>query len=162
VIDLLTVIDADRFALMSPLQRRAVILRLQGEIEKLTPEAGRITSDACPLKHHFAPGQYGREIFVAAGNVVIGKIHIHAHLNIVSQGRCLVFTEDGLHEIAAPLTFVSLPGTKRVVFVLEDLIWTTVHATTKTDLAEIEAEIIAPDYEALPAALEVEALEVTS
>ena len=146
-------INHREFTLMTRPQRRAAILRLQAAIEAMTPADGRIESEDCPVKHHFAPGQYLREIKVAAGQVVIGKIHIHAHGNIVSQGRCTVFTEDGLREVKAPLTFISQPGTKRAVLVHEELIWTTCHATDKTDLAEIEAEIIAPNYEAL--ALEV-------
>lgn len=134
---------------------RAKILALQGALAKLPS-----IEPQCPLRHHFAPGQYAREIFVPAHpdpdrpeavSVVIGKIHIHAHVNVVSQGCCMVYTEDGLVEIKAPATFISSPGTKRVVLVLEDLIWTTVHAnpTDERDLGRLEALLIAPSYEAL-------------
>lgn len=63
----------------------------------------------------------------------------------------LVFTEgEGVRELRAPVTFVSSPGTKRVVYALWHTIWTTIHVTDKTDLAEIEEEIIAPSYDDLP------------
>jgi hypothetical protein len=82
-----------------------------------------------------------------AGLVVVGKIHKHAHINVISKGRVQVFTEqEGVLELAAPCTFVSSPGTKRVVYVLEETVWTTVHVTDKTDLAEIEREVIATDF----------------
>tara|TARA_R110000868_G_scaffold48984_1_gene158360 strand:- start:83 stop:538 length:456 start_codon:yes stop_codon:yes gene_type:complete len=107
----------------------------------------------CPVTHHFAPGVYAREIRVPAGTIVIGKIHIHAHLNIISKGSGFVATETGREYFNAPYTFTSQVGTKRAVHAITDVIWTTIHLTEKTDLAEIEAEIIAPDYETLDARL---------
>lgn len=101
----------------------------------------------CPLKHHFAPGLYAREIFMPAGALVVGKIHNHAHVNNISKGRVLVSTPFGKEELVAPCQFVSLPGTKRAVLVLEDCIWTTYHPTKETDLAKIEADVIAESFE---------------
>ena len=123
------------------LGRRGAILRLQDAIVYGGLDVGPA---ACPVQHHFAPGAYGREMTLPAGLVVVGKIHKHAHINVISKGRVQVFTEqDGVLELAAPCTFVSSPGTKRVVHVLEETVWTTVHVTDKTDLAEIEREVIA-------------------
>jgi len=99
--------------------------------------------------HYFAHGLYAREITIKAGTLLTGKIHRTEHLNIVSKGRIIVWTEDGMREVAAPFTMVSRPGTKRVGYALEDTVWTTVHATTETDLARLEAELIAPTRAAL-------------
>ena len=104
----------------------------------------------CMPIHFFADGVYGREMVIIPNVIVIGKIHKHAHLNIISQGRILVSTEyDGFQELEAPLTFISKPGTKRMVFALEETIWTTLHAnpTNTQDLKELEEMIIAKDYE---------------
>ena len=126
------------------LGRREAILRLQDAIIRGGRDLGPAS---CPVKHHFAPGAYGREMTLPAGMVVVGKIHKHAHINVISKGRVQVFTEqEGVRELAAPCTFVSSPGTKRVVYVLEETVWTTVHVTDKTDLAEIEREVIATDF----------------
>lgn len=126
------------------LGRRKAIMRLQDAIVYGGLDVGPA---ACPVQHHFAPGAYGREMTIPAGLVVVGKIHKHAHINVISKGRVQVFTEqDGVLELAAPCTFVSSPGTKRVVHVLEETVWTTVHVTDKTDLAEIEREVIATDF----------------
>lgn len=100
-----------------------------------------------PLVHHFSPGLYAREIHMKAGDLVVGKIHKHAHVNNISKGRVRVTTEFGKEEFQAPYQFVSLPGTKRAVLVLEDCIWTTYHPTKETDLAKIESEVIAESYE---------------
>lgn len=126
------------------LGRREAILRLQ---DTIISEGRDVGPASCPVKHHFAPGSYGREMTLPAGLVVVGKIHKHAHINVISKGRVQVFTEqEGVLELAAPCTFVSSPGTKRVVHVLEETVWTTVHVTDKTDLAEIEREVIATDF----------------
>jgi hypothetical protein len=101
----------------------------------------------CPLVHHFAPGLYARQIFMKAGDLVIGKIHNHAHVNNISKGRVLVTTEFGKEELVAPCQFISKAGSKRAVLVLEDCIWTTYHPTKETDLAKIEADVIAKDYD---------------
>jgi hypothetical protein len=103
----------------------------------------------CPVTHHFAPSVYAREIFMPAGAVVVGKIHKHAHLNIISKGKVIVSTEFGKNELVAPCTFVSEAGTKRAVYIVEDCIWTTIHPTEETDLAKIEDHVIAKDYESL-------------
>ncbi|MCK5600592.1 hypothetical protein KAR91_01915 [Candidatus Pacearchaeota archaeon] len=103
--------------------------------------------DKFPVTHHFAPGTYAREMFLPANHTIIGKIHKHAHINIISKGKVMVYTEEGPVEKVGPCTFTSLAGTKRAVFVVEDTIWTTIHVTDKTDLDEIEEEIIATDYD---------------
>ena len=126
------------------LGRREAILRLQ---DAIISEGRDVGPASCPVKHHFAPGSYGREMTLPAGMVVVGKIHKHAHINVISKGRVQVFTEqEGVLELAAPCTFVSSPGIKRVVHVREETVWTTVHVTDKTDLAEIEREVIATDF----------------
>lgn len=99
--------------------------------------------------HYFANGLYAREITIKAGTLLTGKIHRTEHLNIVSKGRIVVWTEDGMREVAAPFTMVSRPGTKRVGYALEDTVWTTIHATNETDLDRLEAALIAPSHEAL-------------
>lgn len=150
---------------VASLPPRQKILALQAEVAKLPSIA-----EFVELVHHFAPGQYAREFRLAArpwGDerqaLCVGKIHKHAHVNVVSKGRCTVYTEEGLVEIKAPCTFVSTPGAKRVVLIHEDLVWTTFHANPSNtrDLEQLESEIIAPDYGALEV-FERECLEVAS
>ncbi len=126
-------------------QRRNGILQLQ---EQMMAYEDKLDIDKdFPLTHHFAPGVYGREILLPKNTVIIGKIHKHAHLNIISKGKVMVITEFGYEEFVGPYTFVSKPGTKRVVAAIEDTIWTTIHLTDKTDLVEIEEDIIAKSFD---------------
>lgn len=102
------------------------------------------------LKHTFSEGTYARELSMPKDMVIIGKIHRHSHINIVSKGKCMVFTTEGMKLIDAtdhPVTFSSVAGTKRVVYMLEDTVWTTIHLTEETDLDKIEAEIIIDEKE---------------
>ena len=104
-----------------------------------------------PVFHHFAPGNYARECHLPAGAVVIGKVHRHAHVNVISKGKVTVATAEGVFDYEAPLTFISEPGAKRALIVHEDTVWTTVHTNPDDgqDLAVIEADVIVaePDVE---------------
>lgn len=105
----------------------------------------------CPLQHVYPPGLYLRTIFIPKGTVVVGKIHRHRHGNILSQGEVAVLTESGgLEQLRGPITVVSEPGTKRAVYALTDVVWTTIHLNPSDtqDLEQLEREIIAPTYQA--------------
>jgi hypothetical protein len=119
---------------------RQGLLSIQDELAKL-PQIDP------PLKHHFAEGSYAREMLIPAGSMIIGKIHRHAHVNVISKGRIYVATEFGTQILEAPVTFVSQPGTKRAVYAITDTVWTTIHVTDETDLAKVEDIVICPDYE---------------
>lgn len=122
---------------------RAQILRLEEEMRQFE-------QIDLPLHHNFAPGTYARTCILPKGALIVGKIHKHAHQNIVSFGRVTVVTEFGRMEINGPHVFTSQPGTKRALYVHEETMWTTIHLTDETDLAKIEEEIIAKNYDALP------------
>lgn len=98
-----------------------------------------------PLKHHFAPGVYVREISMPADTVVIGHIHRTEHLNILVQGSCMIVHADGNREILkAPMTFVSKARVQKVLLILEDMIWQTVHVTDETDVEKLEEMLTEP------------------
>lgn len=100
----------------------------------------------CPVKHHFSDDSYAREILLPAGSLVVGKIHRHSHVNVISQGECYVLTEEGVKHFTAPYTFISQPETKRVVYSVTDVVWTTIHVTKEKELAKIEDYVISPTY----------------
>ena len=111
---------------------------------------GACFHDCLPLKHSFADGCYVREIYIPKGTVYVGKIHRCNHPRFVLKGELVVITESGgIEHIVAPAYMITREGTKRLGVALEDSIIVTVHVTDKKDLKDIEAEIIAPDYEAL-------------
>ena len=127
-----------------------VILAVESLI-KTRVETGLSTElkDEIPLDHQFIVGAYARGMKVKAGVLLVGKIHRRACFNFILSGRCVVWDEAGRKDIRAPLFFVSPPGTKRIIYAVEDLVWYNVHGTNLTDLDEIEAELIAPTYKEL-------------
>lgn len=143
-------------ALPEPEHIRACILRLEAEMMAL-PDHFDKDCKQFPVRHYRAPGMIGREMFIPKGSIIIGKIHKHAHLNLISVGHVRVVTEDGPMEIRAPYTFTSSVGAKRVVTALEDTIWTTFHLNpneldpeSEADMRQLENEIIATSYEDVP------------
>jgi hypothetical protein len=136
---------------------RETVLAAQAEMQAMI-DSGAVASLAqeCTLKHYFAPksdkygcSTYAREIFLPKGSFVVGKIHRHQHLNIISKGKVKVFTEFGQKYFEAPCTFISEVGLKRAVYAEEDTIWTTVHLTEfedESELSKIEDEVISPTY----------------
>lgn len=123
---------------------RAAIMELQEYLLANTAD----TTDLAyfPVQHKFAPGSYAREMTIPEKQIILGKIHRHAHINVISKGSVVVLSEFGLQRMQAPCTFVSEPGIKRVVYAVETTVWTTVHVTNETDLEKIEAEVIAEAY----------------
>ena len=124
---------------------RQNIMTLQENIQAYNAEHG-LKEPECPLTHLFAPGVYGRQIFIPKDSLIVGKIHKFAHLNFLMKGKVTVATEEGPVQLEGPLMMVSKAGTKRVVYTHEDTWWATVHLTNETDLEKIEEEIIAPSY----------------
>lgn len=119
-------------------------------------DAGEIsdTVNDQPLEHDFITGLpggnlYARQMILLKDNLIVGKIHRYPCFNFIMSGRCQVYSEDGIKHVVAPYFFKSLPGAKRAVYAEEETVWVTVHSTTKTDLKEVEAELIAPSYAAL-------------
>ena len=111
--------------------------------------SGEMKEAECPVAHRFSKGIYLREIFIPAGTRIIGKIHATEHFNVLLTGKVTVITAEGREEITAPHTFISKAGVQKVVIVHEDCQWQTLHVTDKTDLKEIEKEVIVESYDQL-------------
>jgi len=99
-----------------------------------------------PVKHSFADGCYIREIFNPAGELLVTKIHKKEHPFFLMKGKMSILTENGVKHIQAPHHGITKPGTKRIIYTHTDCVFVTVHATDKTDVDEIEKEVIANDF----------------
>lgn len=117
----------------------------RGKIAYLIDRFGQEAQVECPLKHHFAPGVYLREIFMPAGAIVIGKIHKTEHFNIIQKGRVSLIGEGETKILEGPCTFISKAGVQKVLYIHEDTVWSTIHITDERDLDRLEAQLIEPD-----------------
>lgn len=132
------------------LPMRQKISALESAMRQQTPEEINAFLGSIEMSHFHADGMYCRVAFRKRGVTIIGKVHKREHFYIVAKGAVLVTngdTEPELH--TAGTVVVSKPGTKRAVVALEDSICMTVHRTDKTDLDEIEEELMEPDTQAL-------------
>jgi hypothetical protein len=121
-------------------------VELRHWIKSLEDYMAKLPQLEIPVRHFYAHKVYGREILIEKGSVIIGKIHKHQTMNVISSGEVSVLSVDGYIKVKAPFTFISSPGAKRVIFAHEDTIWTTFHGTAETNLTVIEHEFIAKDY----------------
>jgi hypothetical protein len=96
---------------------------------------------------------YIREIFMPAGSLITSKVHKTEHPYIVSYGKVAVSIDgDEWDEITAPYTGITKPGTRRILYILEDCIWTTFHRVDDmkseyNDLNDDEKENIVKEIE---------------
>jgi hypothetical protein len=98
-----------------------------------------------PVTHRFTSGLYIREIFNPAGTLITTRIHKTEHPYVVLKGKASVFVPgEGVKHITAPYMGITKPGTRRVIFVHEDVIWVTFHPNPDNtqDLDAIEERLI--------------------
>ena len=96
-------------------------------------------------EHYFSGGMYCRKVFRPAGTIIVGKIHKSDHLFMCTSGEIIAWSEKGMVTLKAGDVIESKAGTKRATLAVVDSIGVTVHKTDKTDLDEIEAELIEPE-----------------
>lgn len=93
--------------------------------------------------HLFIPGMYIRELTMEAGEMFTSKIHKTEHPYFISEGAVSVWIKgQGVVTLRAPYMGITYPGTRRILYAHTRTVWTTFHTTDKTDLAEIEEELI--------------------
>jgi len=96
----------------------------------------------CPVTHHFTDGVYTREIFMPKGSFITSMIHKTEHPFFILKGKVRVFNEnDGEQILEAPYVGVTKMGTRRVLHILEDCVWCTVHKTNILPLGDSKKEI---------------------
>lgn len=122
---------------------REKIDQLQQAISTM-PQAKNMVTD-----HYFSGGMYCRRLWRQAGTVIVGKVHKEPHFFFCASGEIIAWSETGMRHLRPGDVIESKPGTKRVTLALTDAIGITIHKTDKTDLDEIEAELIEPDIAAL-------------
>lgn len=114
------------------------------EIESLEGRLLALPQVPYRLRTFFAPGIYLREITMPAGALILGHEHTTEHLNIVASGAAVVVIRDRVERMVAPYVVMSGPGVRKVLLVLEDCVWYTVHANPEDerDEAALESRLI--------------------
>lgn len=115
-----------------------------------------------PVRHFFANGLYGRELYVPAGVCAIGRHHLHEQITIV-MGDCTMVTpgEEPVHIVGYQIA-PTPAGVERAVYAHADTFITTFHANPDNvqDPDELVARLTVPPFDLLanaqPVALEAQ------
>lgn len=131
---------------LEPTAKELVESRLKSEawaaIDQLEEEASKLEQVDLPVSHVFTPGLYTRSIYMPAGVKLTSRIHLLEHPFLISKGIVSVWDgETGWVKLTAPYMGITKPGTRRVLLIHEDTIWTTFHVTNETDPDKIGMQI---------------------
>jgi len=119
------------------------------QIDKLQFEMAKMPQVELETEHYFSGGMYCRKLIRPAGTLIVGKVHLKDHFFMCAKGEIIAWSEKGMKTLKAGDIIESKQGTKRVTYAVTDAIGITFHKTDKTDLDDIEAELIEPDATAL-------------
>lgn len=119
------------------------------QIDRLQAEMIKLPQLELQTEHFFVPGMYCRRVYRPAGTLIVGKVHKQPHFFLCAKGEIIAWTENGMKKLQAGDVVECKPGTKRVTMATQDSIGITIHKTDKTDLDEMEAELVEPDDTAL-------------
>jgi hypothetical protein len=112
------------------------------------PLIAKGNSDMFPLKHSFSEGVYIREMFMAKGSLVIGKLYKISHTWFLLEGEITVATDEGINHYIAPCYVHAPEGTKRVIQALEDSVFVNVYPNPDniTDINTLEDMLTCTSY----------------
>lgn len=102
-----------------------------------------------PTTHNFADGQYIREIYNPANEIIVTKIHKQNHPFFLLEGKMTIITLEETITIEAPYYDVTKAGTQRIIYTHEPCRFVTVHRTDSLSIDDIEKEVIAESFEEL-------------
>lgn len=138
---------------ITPLIERQITRERVFELERVMRTMPQVE---VPVRHFFSHGVYAREMTLAKGTLITGKIHKRSQLNILSAGEVSVLIDGRMERLKAPYAFVAAAGAKRIIYAHEDCVYTTAHGTHERDLEKIEAHFIANDEAEFQAFLALE------
>lgn len=119
-----------------------VAISREREISQIGSIFSHFPQVEAPVNHMFSPGVYMREITMAAGSFIIGKKHKTKHFNIILSGKARVMSGGDVFEVEAPYVFVSDAGVQKVLHILEEMKWITVHPSDETDIKTLEDALV--------------------
>jgi hypothetical protein len=105
-------------------------------------EGSKELAQELPLEHFICNKTYTRQITLPKDILLTGKVHNFDHTSIISKGEVTVMTPEGVTRIKAPATWISKAGTKRLIYVHEETIWSTIHHSEHTTVEELEKELV--------------------
>ena len=89
-----------------------------------------------------ADGVLARTVLMPKGEIVVGEIHKYESINILVKGELKVWVNGEVKHLKAPYMIKSNANTRKVAYILEDTVWTSIHRVNSENLEDIEEEIL--------------------
>ena len=101
------------------------------------------------IKHSFADQVYIRQMNLKKDYVIVGAIHNHLHAWFLLSGKVIINNNGEKIEHIAPCYTVSEPGSKRLIYAVEDSVFVNVHKNPSNtqNIKELENEIVSMTME---------------
>lgn len=93
--------------------------------------------------HHFSEGLYAKQMELKEGSFAVQHKHNYDHLSILAKGKVRVLFEGNLSkEYTAPACINIVKDVNHAVYALEDSVWFCIHATSETDVDNVDKVLI--------------------
>jgi hypothetical protein len=122
------------------------VISMRQKVERVQEALSKLPQYEPKTGHRFHAGMYCREVWRAAGVLVVGKVHKKEHFYLIVSGTVCI--SDGVGDpqrITGPHMIESAPGTKRAVYAETDVLCMTFHRTDATTVEAAEAELVEED-----------------
>lgn len=80
------------------------------------------------LIHTHTNGLYSRTWKAKAGTIWVSRVHKTIHQFVLLEGELLVWIDGKETHFEAPYHGITKPGTRRVLYIIQDVTWITFHA----------------------------------
>jgi len=106
-----------------------VQIDIHKKIDDLEIALSQFAPGKSKVRHTFLHGMYIREITMPKDELIISMVHNTEHPFYVSKGIVEVRNalDDKPETIVAPYWGITKPGTRRVLFIIEETVWKTIH-----------------------------------
>ena len=115
------------------------------QMEHLQAELSKLPQYEPQTKHYFHGGMLCREVWRAAGVLVVGKVHLKEHFYLIAEGTVRITTDTGVQELTGPCLMLSKPGTKRAVLSITPALCMTFHRTDALTIEDAETDLVESD-----------------
>lgn len=119
-------------------EQELVRIAYQVEAVEQLPMMHKPVEGEIQRRDFWAGGVYAREMRLAQGNFLTGKMHKYDQINVLTEGDVSVYTENGTLRLQAPYVLVAKAGSKRLFYSHTEVVWLTFLKTSLEDVDEIE------------------------
>lgn len=111
------------------------------KVQRLTDALRTLPQVPIAMQHHTSGGMYARTGFIPAGTVITGCTHKTDHITVLLGDATLTLGES-VERVNGYTVLPTKKGMTRALYAHSDCWITTICKTDKTELADIEDEVI--------------------